>query len=570
MKKTLHYHPVRYCRDFRELLYGSEKLYGPRTAFLQKKDGVYQPTTYTEFRDDVNALGSALCRRLPGSRRVMVIGENCYAWALVYMTVLCGAGVIIPTDRECSPEEISNIAALSEADAVFYSGQLAGKIAACSFSDRVQLFCFTKLSELCEEGKELIAEGETAFFDCEIDPKALAVLLFTSGTTGASKGVMLSQENICFDLEEISAMLLVKSDDVALSVLPLHHTYECTCGYLSMIYRGAAIAYCERLSAFAKNMTEVHASMLIAVPALVDSLYKKIWHSAEKTGKADKLRRAIRYNNSLRKVGIDLSSKLFSGIRDSLGGRLRLISCGGAAANPETLRGMRELGLLTVQGYGLTECSPLAAVNSDTLYRDEAAGLCVPRGELSVSEPDENGVGEILYRGRNVMLGYYKNPELTEQVLTDGWFHTGDLGYIDADGFLYITGRKKNVIVTSNGKNIFPEELEIYLDRHPMIGESLVTGAVTDAGETVVKAILVPSPDAEAEAEQAETSGEETRTAALKRLIGAAVAEVNLSLPPFKRIRVTVLRQKPFEKTSSRKIRRAAPGNLSDPDDYTL
>ncbi len=563
------YYEVRKIRDLRELILGSAELFGPKAAFLEKRQGKYEPISFDQYMSDINALGTALCARGLKDKRVIVLGENCYNWVLTYLSVVCGVGVIVPVDREISAEEITNIANISEAAAVIYAASAANKISECSFDESVQKIPFTSLGELVAEGEKLLDAGDRTYLDAEIDPNVMSVLLFTSGTTGVSKGVMLSHHNIAFNIMEMCSMFFIDHTDIFLSVLPLHHTYECTCGFLCILYRGSTVAFCERLSLVTRNLAEVRATKMTCVPLLIETFYKKIWQGAEKSGKAPALRKAIKLNNALKKVGIDLSKKLFKDIHDTFGGRLDALVSGGASVNPEALKGLRDLGFRTVQGYGLTECAPLAALNRDVWFKDDSAGLETPNGHLDIYEPDENGIGEIRYRGENVMLGYYQNPELTAEVIRDGWFYTGDLGYLDEDRFLHITGRKKNVIVTPNGKNIFPEEIEVYIGRSKYVAESMVVGFDDQNGDTLVKAIIYPNYELVNEKlkETGVTPDSEGYIDALKSVFADEINEINLSLPTFKRIRKFVIRRKEFEKTTSKKIKRFADGNLNGSDD---
>lgn len=565
MKQKIPNYPIRPIRDLRELIDGSARLYSTRPAFHVKKEGSYQPISYSRLREEIDSLGTALFDRGLARRRVMLIGENCYEWALSYLTVLCGGGVVLPADRELPAEEISHICQYANVSALLYASSLQKKIESCSLPG-VQAICFDQIPALVEEGKEMLLRGRDDYLSAEIDPYGMSVLLFTSGTTGVSKGVMLSQHNLCFDIEQCSRMIRVDETDLLLSALPLHHTYECTIGFLLPLYHGASIAYAERLSTIAKNIKEVRATAMICVPLLLETFYKKIWQSAEKNGKAAMMKKAIKANNAAKRLGIDLSRSLFSELHKNFGGRLRLLVSGGAAIKPEVLAGLRDLGIPAIQGYGLTECSPLTAVNTDLAYRDASAGIAIPDGEFKILDPDENGVGEICFRGENVMLGYYENPELTAQVIKDGWFHTGDLGYLDSEGFLYITGRKKNVIVTYNGKNIFPEEIELHLDRSEWIAESMVVGEEGADQETRIKAFLYLNEEKVlSELKQLGLSPDSPEAEKeINRLVGEEINRINLTLSSYKRIRRYVIRKTEFVKTTTRKIRRFDPENQID------
>ena len=406
-----------------------------------------------------------------------------------------------------------------------------------------------------DEGQTALQGGDKRFLEAPIDPSVLSILLFTSGTTAKSKAVMLSHSNICINLMAMCQMVDIAPDDVFLSVLPLHHTYECTCGFLCPIYRGATVAVCEGLRHITRNMQESQVTVMLAVPLMVELFYKRILKSATADPKlAKKFRIGLKLSNGLRKIGVDKRKTLFKRIHDTFGGHLRLLIAGGAAIDPAVLKGMRDLGIFSIQGYGLTECAPILALNRDVWYNDRAAGLALPGVEIRVVDKDENGIGEIIGKGPNVMLGYYENDEATQEVMdADGFFHTGDLGYLDKDGFVIITGRKKNVIVTKNGKNIFPEEIEFLLSQSDYIQESLVSGAEDEEGETYVKAEIFPN-----EEKIKETLGDVPLAGdAVRQLIGEEVRKVNHTLTTYKYIRQFTLRDTEFEKTTSKKIKRA-------------
>jgi len=557
------YYPVEPISDLKELVRKSTDKFADRVAFQYKKDGKYAPITYKEFRADLEAFGTYLYANGMKGKRIVVAGENCYQWALTYLSVTCGDGIIVPVDKELPADEIHNIAKISDSSMAIVADAIADKVKDYDFGEGYRIIRFSEIAALIEEGNALLQGGNTEYLDTDPNAEVMSILLFTSGTTGSSKGVMLSQRNICTNIMEMNKMALITEEDTFLSVLPLHHTYECTCGFLVPLYKGASIAYCEKLSLVAKNLGESHATVILCVPLLVDTMYKKIWLNAEKKGMADKLRTGIKLNNVTKKFGVDLSKKLFATIHESFGGKLRLIVCGGAAASPEVMKGLRDMGFLTLQGYGLTECAPLAAVNRDVNFRDDSAGLATPNGQLAIFEPDENGIGEIIYKGDNVMLGYYNAPELTAEVIRDGWYYTGDLGYITRDGFLHITGRKKNVIVTENGKNIFPEEIEEYLGRYDTIKESMVIGDVDSAGCVCVKAIVYPDYELlnTSLAESGITTDSEEYASAVKSRITELVNEINANIPTYKRIRKVSVRRNEFVKTTTKKIRRFDEAN---------
>lgn len=542
---------VRPICDLKEMLYTSAATWPEKNAFLEKRDGVYEGITFNRFLLDVEGLGTELVSRGLSGKRIIVTGENCYNWALAYMSVITGVGVVVPVDKEIPPEEIANIADVAEVDAIIYSEKYEDKI--MSVSRDVPKIPFGSLCDMVRSGRDKIAAGNRDFLDAKIDVDALASLIFTSGTTGVSKGVMLSQKNITFNLTEMCQLVYIGPEDTFLSVLPLHHAYECTCGFLCQIYRGSTIAYCEGLRYITKNMKEVRPTMILCVPLLIETLYHRIWANIRKNGMEKMVKKALAASNAARKVGIDLRKKLFAEIHETFGGRLRMLISGGAAVDPEIMKGLRDFGILALQGYGLTECAPLAALNRDTFYCDSSAGMSTPNTALEIEDPDENGVGDIRFRGDNIMMGYYKNPELTAEVIVDGWLYTGDLGYLDKNGFLHITGRRKNVIVTANGKNIFPEELETYLSRNPYVLESVVVGVPDETGRDYdIVAMILPDRE-RLEADFPDGYTEEL----VREKLTEAVKETNGMVQQYKRIKKFLVRIDEFPKNTSKKIKRA-------------
>ena len=538
--------------DIREMLEQSSKLYGNNPAFLQKANGKYKEISYQRFKADVDALGSALVAHGFAGKRVIVTGENCYNWCLSYMTVVCGLGVVIPVDKEIPAEEIANIARISEASLILYSKKYEEKLNA--LPENVERICFDQLPELVEEGTKLISEGVTDYCELSIDIDALCSLIFTSGTTGTSKGVMLSQRNICATIENLSKMVYVDSNDLALSVLPLHHVYECTCGFLYPVYRGTAVAFSEGVRYIMRNVKEVRPTKMLCVPLLIETMYRKIWANIRKKGIEEKVKKVIAITNKVKPYSarMAIKKKLFAEIHESFGGRLELLVSGGAPIDPDVIKGMRDFGLNIIQGYGLTESAPLAAVNHDSYFNDRSAGLCLPEGQLKIIDKNDDGTGEICYRGDNVMLGYYNAPELTAEVKKNGWLHTGDIGYIDENGFLIITGRKKNVIIRANGKNVFPEELEAYLTRNELVSEAVVLAFMNEKrGDYDIVAAVYPNVEY-----ARETLGEHYGKDDLEKAMKVIVQKVNETVQTYKNIDVLLVRDTEFPKNASRKIKR--------------
>ena len=392
----------------------------------------------------------------------------------------------------------------------------------------------------------------------------MSVLLFTSGTTGIAKGVMLSHRNICEDLMSAPTILNVNTWDIFFSVLPVHHTYECTCGFLMPLYKGASIAYCEGLKYIVKNLAEVQPTMLLAVPLIFENLYNNIMKNVRKQGKEKLVRKVLSVNKVTKKVGIDLNKLLLKDILKVFGGRMRVLISGGAAIDPAILEFFNDLGFISVQGYGLTECAPMAALNPDgrKTMRNSSVGHLLPGMEVKIEDKNEEGIGEICLKGANIMMGYYNMPEETAKVIQDGWFHTGDLGYVDEDDFIYITGRKKNVIITANGKNVFPEELEYYLGRSAFVSESMVWAQEDSSGQdTVIVATIKPDME-EVEGAIGKEASEDP--AQVEKLLWAEVDKINESLPLFKKIKKITVRREEFEKTTGKKIKRFVESNKNE------
>lgn len=556
---------VREIKDLKDMLRQSVEIYGKKNAFLVKRKGSeeYQGISFEQFKNDVEAFGTALINLGLKGKRIAVIGENRYEWAVTYLSVVNGVGTIVPLDKELPIAEIENLIKTSRTNAIVFSGKYQQDMiniqanipelnVLINMDGDESIESLVSFQKLMAEGSELLSQGDTRYIDEKIDAEEMKILLFTSGTTGLAKGVMLSHRNICTNLMAMCSMLYIDEKDTFLSVLPLHHTYECTCGFLCQIYRGSTIAYCEGLRHIVKNLKEAKVTVMLGVPLIFESMYKKVWQQAQNSGMASKLRLAMKVSNFLKNFGIDLSKKLFGKIHENLGGHVRLFISGAAAIDPEVSKGLRAMGIPLVQGYGLTECSPIVALNRDGYYKDDAAGLPLPCLEVKIEEPNEEGIGEIICKGSNVMLGYYENELATEKVMKDGWFYTGDLGFIDEDGFIHITGRKKNVIVTKNGKNVFPEEVETYLNRSKYITESLVWGKYDEgSGETYVNAQIMPDMEV---VEQ--ELGKDYTDEQIRQLIRKEVVEVNHKMPLYKRISDFTIRKEEFAKTTTKKIKR--------------
>lgn len=554
----------REITDLRDMLESSAALYGDKKAYLVKDrpGGPYRSISYNETKADVDGLGTALMDLELSGKRIAVIGENRYEWVVAYLAVVNGTGTIVPLDRELPSEEIGNLMERAGVSAIIFSSKVERKVKeALEMLDGVEFVIsmdatentdeFLSLRRLIERGKRLLSEGCRYFLDAVIDPEEMRVILFTSGTTGLAKGVMLCHKNICANVYNMSKYVNVRDDCVGLSVLPMHHTYEFTCHIVTSLYQGCAVAICEGLKYIVKNMAEAQATVMLGVPLIFESMHKKVWKKAESSGKADKMRAAIAVSKQLNKLNIKATRKLFKGVHQALGGHMRLLIAGAAAIDPAVVEDFNAMGITMIQGYGMTENAPIIAVNMDRYHKSASVGLPLPGTEVEIIDKDENGVGEIICKGDSVMLGYYDSPEETAKVLINGWLHTGDYGYFDKDGFLYITGRKKNVIVTKNGKNIFPEEVEFYLAKSDYIAEVVVSGQEdANTGETVVWAEIYPDK-ALIEERHGRLSEE-----GIHRLLKKEIDRANERMPLYKRVRRFRLRETEFEKTTTKKIKR--------------
>lgn len=562
--KDIPYYEVRDLTNLKQLVNDSCEIYADKTAYLVKKNGKeeYQEIKYSKVKKDVDALGTALIDLGLKDKRIAVVGENRYEWAVSYLAVITGVGVVVPLDRQLPEKELENCIKRSNVNALMYSSKVEDTINKLFTSlDNIEKYVcfddindngkFMSLSNLIKYGQKLLDNGNRNFIDAKIDEEVMAELLFTSGTTSEAKAVMLSHKNICFNIHEQCKMLKIVPEDVFLSVLPIHHTYECTCGFLTPLYRGATVAYCEGLRHIQKNMQQSKVSVFLAVPLIFETLYRKIWEGIEKQGKTKLVKKMIKITNALDKVGIHIKRKVFKEIHAQLGGNVKVLIAGAAAINPEVSKGFRDFGILTVQGYGLSECAPIVALNRDVDYKDDAVGLPLVNTEVKIADKNEEGVGEIIVKGDHVMLGYYENDEENAKVFKDGWFYTGDLGYIDQDGFIHITGRKKNVIITKNGKNIYPEEIEALLIKNDYIKECMVYGK-KDKDDVKLAAELVLDDDYIAEKFKNEPKTDEE----IKKIVWEDVKKMNSELVTYKHIKEINIRKTEFKKTTTMKIKR--------------
>lgn len=570
--RFVRYKTSRPITDLKHMMRTSVELYGDNVAFRQKfnPNGKYEDITYKDAMNRVNAFGTALFNKGLDGKRIAVIGNNCFEWASTYLATLCGGNVVVPLDKEMSENELENIVIDADVACVVFEDKFKDRFVNMRNSGKTGLEMLISFKSADQENgvlswKDLIYEGETQigqgdrqFIDAEVIADEMAVIIYTSGTTGLSKGVMLSQTNICDNLMSAPTILDVKTYDIFFSVLPIHHTYECTCGFLMPLYKGASIAYCQGLKYIVKNMQEVHPTMFLGVALIFEALYKNIWKGIGARGKTSQFKNVLALNRFTSKIGLNIVKPLAREILDMLGGNLRCVISGGSAIDPDILRFFQSLGMIAVQGYGLTECSPMVALNPDTPGDSvpESAGHLIPGIDVKVVNKDENGIGELCFRGGNIMLGYYNNKEATDETIRDGWLYTGDLGYVDENDFIYLTGRVKNVIITKNGKNVFPEELEYYINKSPYIEESMVWG--DESGDRDVRIVATVKIDKQ---EVADAVGSDADEKAIEDLIWEETDKINDNLPFFKKIKKVVIRGKDFDKTTGHKIKRFVNAN---------
>ena len=558
--------------DLKDMLDTSAEIYANRAAYLIKEvlGGEYKPIYFPQVKSDVDSLGTKFIEMGLKGKRIAVIGENSYQWALTYFATTNGTGVIVPLDRELPPNEIRNLLQRAEVSAIVFSRKmepivkealkgLTGIDYTINMSATNDEGGDLSLNKLIGEGKELLEAGSREFVDAIIDREAMCSLLFTSGTMGLAKGVMLSHKNLSANVYNMSKYVAIPDNYVGLSVLPMHHSYEMTCHVLTGIYQGLTIAFCEGLKYIVKNLVELKATVMLGVPLVFESMHKKIWKQAETNKKDKKMRGMVSVSRKLKLYNQPTIRKIFKDVHTATGGNIKLFIAGGAAINPRVIEDFEAMGFPMIQGYGMTECAPIIAVNKDRYSKSTSAGFPMPGTEVKIIEEDENGIGEIICRGESIMLGYFGDPEETDKVLKNGWLHTGDYGYFDKEGFLYISGRKKNVIISKNGKNIFPEEVEYYLIGSPYIEEAFVHGVDDEkTNDIIVKAEIYPDYNFIQEEKGSMTSEE------IRAFIKMLLEDINEQMPLYKRVKRFTVRRTEFEKTTTRKIKRFTEGNLSE------
>lgn len=570
MKKELKLFEVPFIESIQDMLLQSAKKFGDKLALEDLNDTPINKVTYNDLLNYILKFGNAL-KKLGINERthIAVIGENRVQWAITYLTAMCFNYVIVPIDRNLTTNEIMNIIHESDSEVIVFSGNFASIMAeGKSYLKKLKLYIcmdetsedksFLIMSDLINKTKPITVNELP-----KINPNDLAEIIFTSGSLGRAKGVMLSQKNLASNLMDMVSMILINEQDRFLSVLPMHHTYECTCGMLCPLYAGASVHYARSLKTVVDDIQKVHATILLGVPLLYDKMFRRIIKGI----KENKLKSIIvppllKLTNLFALAGLkNIKKKIFAELHEKFGGAVRIFIAGGAAPDPLVAKGLREFGFTFIQGYGLTETSPILALNRLDNFKDDAAGLPLPHVQIKIHNPDENGTGEIWAKGPNVMLGYYKNEKATTEAFFDGWFKTGDMGYFDEDGFLHISGRKKNVIISKSGKNVFPEEIEDILNRSPFILESLVYGEKDIKQDEIIAAKIVV--DAEALIEYSESKKIQITEELIHKIISEEVEKTNKQLAGYKQIKKFYIRDKEFEKTTTQKIKRYLVNNGS-------
>ncbi len=553
---------VREISSIRELCDGSCENFSGNTAFVFREGDGVREVTYGEVYDNIKAFASYLRSLGLEGKKIAVLGKNCYEWALTYLTVCAGVGIIVPLDKDLSAEDIKYLVKDSETAAIVFAPEQAEKLD--GIDDDVIKLSSADMPLYIAEGKKLRDEGDRAYEQHKINPYSLGILIYTSGTTGVSKGVMLSQYNICSNIVHVARRTAVYPYDRTLSVLPLHHTYECMAGFLSFFYSGASIAYNNSLRQLQADFVLFKPTVFVAVPVLLEKLYSMIVkkYAKMKGGKA-----VLAVQRSLSKLVGKASSqrKVFATVNASLGGKLNRILCGAAALSPEAYHGYESFGYRVYVGYGLTETSPVCIMHHDGYTSADDIGYPLVGVSVKIVEPNADGVGELAIKGPNVMLGYYKNPEATAQVIRDGWFYTGDLAKRLENGAYKIMGRIKSMIVLENGKKVFPEEIEYYLDSNKYVAESFVFGK-EENGVTTVTASIIPDNDAidEELSKSGDKMTDEERENRIKAIIYSAVAGVNSHFAAYKAVKKIIIRKSDFIKTTTHKIKRLEEKNKEE------
>lgn len=556
----------RAVKTYREMIEYSTKNYAKNVAYIYKEDYTakqikYIEKTYEQVGKDIKAFSTLLLNKNLEGKRVVLIGNNRYEWCITYFATTTGNMIVVPMDKALPDNEIQSLVKRSEAEVAVFDkkyAEIMKKIKKDDSTNLNMLICMDdiedseieKFKDLLNEGNKLLENGDKKYDKIEANPNEMSIMLFTSGTTNEPKAVMLSQKNICTNLTDIACWVKLYPTDRLLSFLPIHHTFECTITFLYGFYSGCTVAFCDGLKYIQKNLAEYKISIFVAVPLVLETMYKKITKAIEEKGKTKLINTMSKISNVLLKCKIDLRRVFFKQVLDNFGGNLRLVLYGAAPMNKDTIIGFNNLGIDLIQGYGLTETSPVISAETDKEKRPGSVGLVLPSLEAKIINPDENGEGELAVKGPSVMMGYYKNEEENKKALKDGWFYTGDYAYIDKDGFLFITGRKKDIIVLKNGKNVYPQEIEFLINKLPYVTESLVYQREKNNTDTMLCAKIVYDKDI-----IKDILGDKNEEE-YKNIIWNEIKEINKTLPVFKHIKNIEITTEPFVKTTTQKVKR--------------
>jgi len=550
--------------DLKDMLNKTRELYGDRPGYkIKLEEGKYQVYTHNEIRDMIDYLGTALINLGLKDKRIAVIGENRYEWELAYLSVVCGTGTVVPLDKSLPANELEELVERSEVEAIFYSKKYEEIVEKIKYSEKNKLKHLISMDsdihkegiysqkELIEKGKEFVEAGDRSFIDAKINPEEMSIMLFTSGTTSKSKVVALSHKNMVSNVMDFASVLDIDSSDRILSFLPLHHVFECTVGMLYSLYIGAQRSFCEGIRHIVENLNEYKITFASFVPAIYESMHKTIIKNLEKEGKLEAVRKLMEANKDKTMAE---KKEIFKDIHNVFGGQIKLFVSGAAALEKEVEEDFRAWGVNLCQGYGLTETSPVIGVETNENFRVGSIGKPLPHIQAKIEDANEEGMGELVVKGPNVMLGYYNDEEATKEVLEDGWFRTGDLAKIDEDGYIFICGRKKSVIVLKNGKNIFPEEMEALVNKIEGVKESFIFGKQQsdDKDDIKINVKIIFDREIMQEAYKVTTDDE------IYKVLAEKVKEVNQIMPKYKAIRGILISEEPLLKTTTSKIKRQA------------
>ena len=537
--------------DLKDMLKKSGEKYGEKIAYKIRQENEYKEITHSEVRKMVDGLGTKLIDMGLKDKRIAVIGENRYEWEIAYLSIVCGTGTVVPLDKSLPENELESLIERSKAEAIICSQKYVEILKKTKLKYIISMDLendndgIISQKRLISEGIQLVKSGDTSFTNAKIDNEKMSIMLFTSGTTSISKAVALSHKNICSNLMDISSILDVNSSDVFLSFLPLHHVFECTVGFLFSLYVGAETVFCDGIRHIPENLAEYKVSVMASVPAIYERLFKIIKKHLEKQGKVEQI---LKDEEKYKDSSMEKKKEVFKEIHDLLGGNIKLFISGAASLEPSIEEKFRRLGFNMVQGYGLTETSPVVAIGNKKYHKTGSIGKCVPSDEVKLLDINKDGIGELAVKGANVMLEYYENKEATEKVLKDGWFQTGDLARIDEEGYIFICGRKKSVIVLKNGKNIFPEEMETLINKEDGVEESFIFGKPISKDPNDIKIFVKIVYNKESFEGKTETE--------IKEYFNEKIKSINKTMPHYKAIRGIIISDKPLIKTTTNKIKR--------------